>query len=136
MNVFSYRLRPTTAWATPIEADSLFGALCWEIVRRQSEADLLRVLHRFRKGDPPFVLSNAFPGDLLPRPLVLPGNKWITRDEFVRVRTGENPPGVDAPEIQTSSELHAGPNTSVYETSETQFSDMHGGPEYFTVYAR
>lgn len=131
MNVFSYRLRPTTAWATPLEADSLFGALCWEIVRRQGEADLLRVLDRFRKGDPPFVLSNAFPGDLLPRPLVLAGSKWVTRDGFAQVRAGECPPDVDAPEPQIDSQLHVERDTSVYDTFE-----MQGGPEYFTVYAR
>ena len=113
MNVYCYRLQmaPGSRFGTPLMADSLFGALCWEVVNRQGEPDLLKMLDRFRKGDPPFVLSNAFPGDLLPRPLVLPrlsGAKdaWVTNEEFIAIREGRT--GFQPQEHPRSEERRVG----------------------------
>ena len=64
-----FRLRPLAAWATPWHADSLFGALCWELGRNAGEAALVQTLQKFRHGPPPFIISDAFPADALPRPL-------------------------------------------------------------------
>jgi CRISPR-associated protein Csm4 len=136
MNVFSYRLRPTSPWATAPQADSLFGALCWELVRRQGEPDLLRMLDRFRKGDPPFVISNAFPGDLLPRPLVLghdelPLHPYVTRAEFTAIREGNAgfEPSEHGDLFEVSRTLHKD-----YETEDITWSK--NGPGYFTLYGR
>lgn len=98
-------LRPLAPWATPWQADTLFGALCWELVHSAGEDALSRLLGRFRQGPPPFLLSDAFPGDLLPRPLcaipeadagaVAEANewhpaRWLTRAQFVAVREGQS----------------------------------------------
>lgn len=136
MNVFSYRLRPTSAWVTPFLADSLFGALCWEFAHRQGEADLLKLLDRFRKGDPPFVISNAFPGDLLPRPLVFPSKEvWVTRDELHAIREAHIGFEIESrPEMFREVRRLHGQNGSAYQTTELTWSDK--GPGYFTLYAR
>src|SRR5580658_7736621 len=87
MNVYCYRLQmaPGSRFGTPLLADSLFGALCWEVANRQGQSDLLKMLDRFRKGDP------------LPRPLVLSapaprlsGTKyaWVSHEEFMAIREG------------------------------------------------
>jgi len=63
------RLRPRSPWATPLRADSLFGALCWAWVELFPES-FDEMLSQFAgPGVPPFILSDAFPGDLLPLPL-------------------------------------------------------------------
>lgn len=111
MKAARFRLRPLAPWGTPWQADSLFGALCGELLRAEDEAALTRLLQRFRQGNPPFVLSDAFPGDLLPRPLcaVVPSEArpsrsaspgtlregktpepLITREQFVAARHGEH----------------------------------------------
>jgi CRISPR-associated protein Csm4 len=92
MNVVRYRLRPRTPAATPWHADTLFGALCWELTQRGGEAALEETLARFRAGDPPFLLSDGCPGDSLPRPLLLAGRPaYVSREEFVALRRGETP---------------------------------------------
>lgn len=56
-------------------SDTLFGAICWGIRRSDGEEELEEVLARFSEGDPPFMISSAFPylGDgselLLPKPI-------------------------------------------------------------------
>ena len=100
-------LRPLAPWATPWQADTLFGALCWELAHSAGEDALSRLLERFRRGPPPFLLSDAAPGDLLPRPLcaVPEGDagaaaeesewqsaRWLAREQFVAVREGQRYP--------------------------------------------
>jgi CRISPR-associated protein Csm4 len=151
MNVYCYRLKvaPASRFGTPMTADSLFGALCWEVVNRQGQPELLKMLERFRKGDPPFMLSNAFPGDLLPRPLVLAAkstgaksdgkSNWITHEEFMAVREGRGE--VRAPEhpepLREVRELHS-LGGRVFETQDWTWSPewAKDGPGYFSVYAR
>ncbi len=94
-----FRLRPLAPWGTAWQADSLFGALSWELARTAGEAALSHVLQAFRKGPPPFVISDAFPADLLPLPLSAAGAgspahpMLITREQFSGVRHGEAPAG-------------------------------------------
>jgi len=54
---------------TPWQADTLFGHLCWALVRREGEQALGGFLDLYRAGHPPLILSDGMPGDLLPRPL-------------------------------------------------------------------
>ncbi|SRR5579871_133083 len=135
MNVYRYRLHPAAGarFATQLEADSLFGAVAWEVVRRSGEADLTKLLDRFRKGEPPFLLSNAFPGDLLARPLVSGEAGWITRDEFTAIREGRAPASsANAPALREIRELHSG-SGEVFETRDWTFAN---GQNYFSIYAR
>jgi CRISPR-associated protein Csm4 len=99
MKAARFRLRPLGPWGTPWQADSLFGALCWELLRAADEAGLERLLQRYRQGSPPFLLSDAFPADLLPRPLCAtlptgsPDVRLLTREQFVAARNGEHVEG-------------------------------------------
>lgn len=63
-----------------LHSDTLFGLLCWAIRQVFSEEELVRLLKRFADGDPPFLISSAFPCrqeegkvmHFLPRPLLPP----------------------------------------------------------------
>jgi CRISPR-associated protein Csm4 len=102
--------------ATSWQADTVFGHLCWFLVRHQGEAALKQFLARYmrRRGDgnPPILVSDGFPADYLPRP-IQPGMRlamdsskrqrieqqlkakqprpgdWLTLDDFNRVRRDE-----------------------------------------------
>ena len=99
------RLRPLSPWRTPWQADTLTGALC-TIAARVEGSDFLRrrLLEPMLAGRPPFVLSDAFPGNLMPVPAVLrladppPGAdrkalkraRWLRFESFLAVRAGRS----------------------------------------------
>lgn len=93
----------------------LWGHLCWHIVHWHGEERLQQFFAAYRDGEPPVLLSDGFPGDLLPRPLLPPGfgsaarpphkkdrleaaknvkalakANWLTRGEFEEVRRGHS----------------------------------------------
>jgi CRISPR-associated protein Csm4 len=58
-----------SASASPWQADTLFGHLCWSLVRREGEDFLTDLfLPSYREGKPPVLLSDGFPSGFLPRP--------------------------------------------------------------------
>ncbi len=68
----SYRIdiSPRSPWGTSLQADPLFGHLCWALVYTQGEKALRDLLQAFDGPQPPLVLSNGFPKGCLPRPLL------------------------------------------------------------------
>jgi CRISPR-associated protein Csm4 len=104
MKLLRFKIRPLSAWRTPWQADTLAGMLCWAAARL-GERDLLEdvITAPALRGSPPFVFSDAFPGDLLPVPATLrchhwPENerkiikraRWLTPNDFLAVQTGKS----------------------------------------------
>lgn len=69
MNIYKILLHFKTGLLTPLHADTLFGHLCWVIAYQEGDTGLKKFLEPFKNGDPPFVLSDGFPGNFLPKPL-------------------------------------------------------------------
>ncbi|MCS6914964.1 MAG: hypothetical protein RMK29_22010 [Myxococcales bacterium] len=69
------RLRPLTAFATPLQGDTLFGQLCWAVRNGWGEARLAELLAGYTDGHPFVVVSDAFPAGYLPLPH-LPARLW------------------------------------------------------------
>lgn len=69
MTTWRLHLRPMAPWATPLRADSLFGTVCWRWLELFPDS-FERMLEEFREGiAPPFVVSDAWPGDFMPLPM-------------------------------------------------------------------
>jgi len=66
--LYRLRLKPQTAFATPLRGDTLFGQCCWQFRHQGGEAELAALLDGYREGRPFLVLSDAFPAGYLPRP--------------------------------------------------------------------
>ena len=67
MKTVKYTLKPIGPFASPLLGDTLFGQLCWTIVRAEGEAALNQLLAGYAQK--PFVVfSDAFPADHLPKP--------------------------------------------------------------------
>ena len=66
----TYYLR--SAVASDWQADTIFGHICWALRYLEGEDELARFLKEFELGQPPLIISNGFPGDLLPRPITPP----------------------------------------------------------------
>ena len=74
-------LQSRGAYRNELHSDTLFGLICWAIRQVFSEARLVELLKAFYAGQPPFLLSSAFPcakdgtadwKPFLPRPLLPP----------------------------------------------------------------
>ncbi len=69
MNLYRFRLVPESPWRTPWQADTLSGLLCWTCARTEGDSTLRQqLIEPALAGRPPFVLSDAFPGEWLPLP--------------------------------------------------------------------
>ena len=73
-------LQSRGAYRNELHSDTLFGLICWAIRQIFSEERLVELLKSFAAGQPPFLLSSAFPcakdgtgwKPFLPRPLLPP----------------------------------------------------------------
>ncbi len=68
MENYRVRIRPLSAFGTPLYGDTLFGQLCWAVRNRLGEAELDNLLQGYTKGEPYAVISNAFPTGYVPCP--------------------------------------------------------------------
>src|SRR2546423_3596324 len=133
MKSYRFKLRPLAPWSTPWQADTIFGSLCWELLRLQGEDPLKQFLHRFSEGEPPFVLSDALPEGWFPRPLFtrlhqLPGLNfkagmpdWVSEEHF---RTLIREPGQVLPKLSWPEPLFS---TRQLHASIDRFSGTTGG---------
>lgn len=69
MKTYRIKLKVKTGSLTPFQADTLFGHICWVIAYKEGEKVLQEFLQPFKDGKPPFVFSDGFPSDYLPKPL-------------------------------------------------------------------
>lgn len=72
MPLHRFRLTLDGPLGTPLSSGTLFGHLCWAMLRADGESALVRWLQDLRAGTHRCLLSDAFPRDLLPRPLLPP----------------------------------------------------------------
>ncbi|GAB6158192.1 hypothetical protein JCM39194_13920 [Desulfotomaculum varum] len=70
MEIYRIKIQPRGSFITKFQADAIFGGICWVIRNLKGSEFLKNMLGDFCAGSPWFVLSNAFPGDLLPKPMV------------------------------------------------------------------
>ncbi len=74
MQTYQITIKVPSGFVTPWHADTIFGHLCWAAERHdcfQRFSGAAGLIELFRCGDPPFILSDGFPGGLLPAPVTL-----------------------------------------------------------------
>lgn len=102
MKTYCIKLKVQSPVLTPFQADTIFGHLCWMVKYGDGEEALKKFLEPFKSGEPPFVISDGFPCDLLPKPLLAELNitdpvqrkniknlEWIEVQDFNRIIEGE-----------------------------------------------
>lgn len=90
--IFSLTLKSKSGWVTPLQADTIFGHLCWKIKQNEGKEKLEKFLGEM-KGEPFFVISNVFPCGYVPRPRFefefkkeKEGSKAAMNEEFERIK--------------------------------------------------
>jgi CRISPR-associated protein Csm4 len=69
MKTYKIQLRFKSGILTPFHADTVFGHLCWMLSYEQGDEGVQDFLQPFKEGNPPFLLSDGFPGDYILKPL-------------------------------------------------------------------
>ena len=159
MNLYRFRLIPESPWRTPWQSDTLAGLLCWMCARTEGETVLRQqVIEPALAGRPPFVLSDAFPGDWLRVPAALrlldspveqrktvKRAKWLSQKSFGRLQRGELPRMSDLIQdsgireyTQLRNTIGRSSNTTIdggglFPSQESVLDSQHN---YLTIYAR
>jgi CRISPR-associated protein Csm4 len=161
MRLIRYKLRPRGSWITPWRADTLTGLLASQLVAESGVDEFRRLLADpwgREPADPPFVLSDAMPGDLLPKPDCVgfffsdpkerkeaKGVAWLTPDQFHMVQEGEKPKLAEAKPVlnfvrmrnvldrTTSTTGAAGGPATLYSVPA---ACLNAGYDYLSLYAR
>lgn len=158
MRLVSVKLASVSGWATPWQADTVLGMMAVVYGRAHGSGRLAEnLLNPWRQGDPPFVISDGFPGDLLPAPRCLPfwpwpdterkrvkRIEWLTRSQFLALQRGERPDLSESLEppfrrsvrvrntLDRTSDATGGRGT-LYEVPEETLAQAH---DYLRLYAR
>lgn len=86
MKLYRIKIKPKDPFTHTWQADTIFGGLCWGLRDIEGEAALLQLLATQDSASPALVISNGFPGDLLPRPILpQPSMERLRRDELYNV---------------------------------------------------
>ena len=154
-------LKPAGVWTTPWQADSLLGAMACAWARCRGEVALRRdLLDPWRADEPPFVISDAFPGSTLPAPAILPlwwdwpperrklvkRTRWLNASDFSRVQRREKPL-LDAPHVTVRDYVRlrnsvsritnsAGERGELFEIPYSDLSAPDSRDAYLTIFTR
>ncbi len=149
MKTYRLKVKPQSSFLTPWQADTIFGNLCWIMAWREGEDVLKKFLSEYKNGNPAFVLSDGFPGDLLPTPVhlslmeqkgesfeaykkakELKKVSWLSPDVFESVRKGnlDIEPAERAESFKTFTTLHSSINRVTGTTGEE--GSLFELPEY------
>ena len=165
MKTYHATIKMSGGFISKLQSDTLFGGLCWALRYSSGESVLREMLAECIAGRPPFVVSDLFPADLLPKPFLPPRSisgetlkkaemvtaakqakrlketKWLSFGEFQAIAAGEAVvPTEKKPQDKTVLTLH---NTISRETNHTlDEGGLYDLPEtfstanYLTLYLR
>lgn len=68
MKRFIFTLIPKTAFATPLQGDTLFGQCCWAILHLYGEEKLTNLLDGYTNNQPFMIIADALPKGFIARP--------------------------------------------------------------------
>lgn len=92
MTALRFTIRPKAPFGSPLLGETLFGQLCWAILRLYGKERLEALLDGYCEGRPFAVVADAFPKGCIPLP-ALPAQFWAQHDDSPQVSEEE---GLDA----------------------------------------
>ncbi len=86
MKTYRITIRPTSSFSSPLEADTLWGHLCWAIKYIDGEDKLNTFLSEYQSGAP-LLISNGFLHNFIPLPILKPLTKEDIYSMFEKFKT-------------------------------------------------
>ena len=83
MTALRFTIRPKVPFGSPLLGETLFGQLCWAILRLYGKERLEALLDGYCAGRPFAVVADAFPKGCIPLP-ALPSQFWAQHDNADR----------------------------------------------------
>lgn len=83
MTALRFTIRPKAPFGSPLLGETLFGQLCWAILRLYGKERLEALLDGYCEGRPFAVVADAFPKGCIPLP-ALPAQFWAQHDDSDR----------------------------------------------------
>lgn len=80
MQNYKINIKLKSSIITPFHSDTLWGHICWALRYTQGEKELIDFIDCYNSGEPPLVISNAFPKGYLPFPVLKPLEKTKQRE--------------------------------------------------------
>ena len=72
MEFLRYKLKPRSPLGSKLQSDTLAGHFLCYVREKDGEDALKKLISQFLEGNPPFILSSAFPSGKLPFPILPP----------------------------------------------------------------
>ncbi len=69
MEFYKANISPESAFSSPLQSDTFFGAFCWSFKYLYGEHELERFLRKSMDERPQIIFSNAYPKDYFPLPM-------------------------------------------------------------------
>jgi len=79
MKIYKLKIKVKSSNITPWQSDTIFGSLCWALSQKEGVESLKNFLAEYDNGFYPFVVSDGFPGDYLPKPMA--GNTFPVEED-------------------------------------------------------
>jgi len=158
MRMYRTTLTLASPSATPWHADTVFGHFCWCRLRQEGPDTLNAFLRLYESptATPPVLLSDGFPAEFLPRPLLPPARtsdpskrkrleflfkakraaraEWLTLDEFNAVRRGDAvSPSLTEELIKSATRRSVTPKNQIDRRTDTAGGDageLYDMPEF------
>lgn len=75
METYRLTIQPQSSFLTPLDADTIFGSLCWQMRWRYGEKRLEDFLRTYTQDSAPFLLSSGLRHGFFPRPRIPAPNR-------------------------------------------------------------
>lgn len=69
MVLYKASIMPKSAFSSPLQGDTFFGAFCWSYKYLYGKDELKKLLHKSVDEKPEIIFSNAYPENYLPLPM-------------------------------------------------------------------
>lgn len=90
MKNFKIKITLKSSVITPFHSDTIFGHICWGFYYLYGKEDFMKFLKSFENENPAIILSNAFPENFLPMPILSPMNIEAGTSVDDRIKTFRN----------------------------------------------
>lgn len=91
LQIYEVLIHLESPFITPWQADTIFGHLAWAYKELNGEGPFEDWLHLFKKGRPPFILSDAWIKGLYPKPMIPPPERTVRtyEEQLQQARKGK-----------------------------------------------